>query len=88
MLVYFNNRNIIKLPNKYTTSEGFEAINQVVLDGISENMAYLVQSSKYGETNTTDTTSCCCCFRSPGPRPCPNYEVVEFQPRTLDNSAP
>ena len=26
-------------------------------------------------------------FRSPGRMPCPNYEVVEFQPRTVDNSA-
>ena len=28
-----------------------------------------------------------CCFRSPGRMPCPNYEAVEFQPRTVDNSA-
>ena len=26
--------------------------------------------------------------RSPGSMPCPNYEVVEFQPRTVDNSYP
>ena len=24
---------------------------------------------------------------SPGRMPCPNYEAVEFQPRTVDNSA-
>ena len=29
-----------------------------------------------------------CCFRSPVRMPCPNYEAVEFQPRTVDNSAP
>ena len=29
-----------------------------------------------------------CCFRSPGRMPCPNYEAVEFQPRTVENSAP
>ena len=27
-------------------------------------------------------------FRSPGRMPCPNYEAVEFQPRTVDNPAP
>ena len=27
-------------------------------------------------------------FRSPGRMPCPNYEALEFQPRTVDNSAP
>ena len=31
---------------------------------------------------------CCCCFRSPDRMPCPNYEAMEFQPRTVDNSAP
>ena len=34
------------------------------------------------------TNQCCCCFRSTGHMPCPNYEAVEFQPRTVDNSAP
>ena len=27
-------------------------------------------------------------FPSPGRMPCPNYEAVEFQPRTVDNPAP
>ena len=35
----FNNWNIITLSHKATTSEDFEDINQVVLDGISDNMA-------------------------------------------------
>ena len=34
-------------------SEAFEEIHQVLLHGISENMASLVQSGKYGAMNTT-----------------------------------
>ena len=49
----FNNCNIIKLSHKFTTSEAFEEIHQVFLHGISENMASLVQSGKYGAMNTT-----------------------------------
>ena len=55
MLGYFNNWNIIKLSHKATTSEAFEDIYQVSLDGISDNMASLVQPGKYGATDTTDT---------------------------------
>ena len=51
----FNNWNIIELSSKSTSSETFDAIHQVVLDGISENMASLVKSGKYGAINTTDT---------------------------------
>ena len=40
----FNNWNVITLSHKSTTSEAFEEINQVLLDGISDNMAPLVQS--------------------------------------------
>ena len=32
-------------------------INQVVFDGISDNMSSLVESVKYGTINTTDTTT-------------------------------
>ena len=55
VLVCFNNCNISKLSHKSTTSEAFEDICQVVLDGISENMASLVQYGKYGATKTTDS---------------------------------
>ena len=51
----FNNWNIITLSHKITTSEAFEDIHQVVLDGISENAASLVQYGNYGAINTTDT---------------------------------
>ena len=53
VLFCLKNWNIIKFSNKDTTSEDFEAINQVVLDGISENMASLVQYGKYGYMNKT-----------------------------------
>ena len=53
----FNNWNIITLSHKATTSENFEEIHQVVLDGISDNMASLFQSGKYGVINTTDTST-------------------------------
>ena len=51
----FNSWNIIKLSHKATTSEAFEDINQVLIYGIGENMATLVQYGKYGSMNTTDT---------------------------------
>ena len=35
----FNNWNIIELSSKSTSSETFDEIHQVVLDGISDNMA-------------------------------------------------
>ena len=34
-----------------------------------------------------DVTLVQCCSRSPGRMPCANYVAVEFQPRTVDNSA-
>ena len=37
--------------------EAFDEIHQVVLDGISENMASLVQSIMYGAINKDDNTS-------------------------------
>ena len=39
----YKNWNIIKLTPKSITSEAFDEIHQVVLDGIGENMASLVQ---------------------------------------------
>ena len=52
----FNNWNIFTLSHKSTKSEAFEEIHQVVLDGISENMASFFQSGKYGAMNTIDTS--------------------------------
>ena len=53
----FNNWNIIQLSSKSTSSDTFYEIHQVVLDGISDNMASLVESGKYGSINTTDTST-------------------------------
>ena len=57
VLGYFNNWNIILLSHKSTPFDAFDEIHQVVLDGISDNMASLVESVKYGAINTTDTTT-------------------------------
>ena len=51
----FNNWNIIQLSHNSTTSDAFDEIHQVVLDGISYNMASLVESGNYGAINKTDT---------------------------------
>ena len=53
----FNNRNIIQFSSKSTSSDTFDEINQVVLDGISDNMSSLVESGTYGAINTTDTST-------------------------------
>ena len=52
-----NNWNIIELLSRSNSSETFDEIHQVVLDGISDNMASLVESGKYGAINTTDTST-------------------------------
>ena len=39
----FNNCNIILLSQKSTPSDAFDEIHQFVLDGISDNMASLVE---------------------------------------------
>ena len=46
--------NIIQLSQKSTPFDAFDEIYQIVIDGISDNMASLVQSSKYGVINTAD----------------------------------
>ena len=51
----FNNRNIIKFFSKSTSSDTFDEIHQVVLDGIIDKMASLVESRTYGAINTTYT---------------------------------
>ena len=53
----FNNCYIIKLSHKARSSEYIDKINKVVLDGISYNMATLVQIGQYGTINTTDTAT-------------------------------
>ena len=53
----FKNWNIIELSSKSTSSDTFDEIHQIVLDGISDNMASLVKSGKYGAINTTDTST-------------------------------
>ena len=45
------------MSSKSTSSETFDEIHQVVLDGISDNMASLVESGKYGAINTTNTST-------------------------------
>ena len=57
VLIFFNNCNIILLSHKSTPSDAFDEIHQVVLNEISDNMALLVESVKYGAINTTDTTT-------------------------------
>ena len=53
----FNNWNIIPLSPKSTSSDTFDEIRQVVLDGISDNIASLVESVKYGAINKTDKST-------------------------------
>ena len=57
LLGSFKNCNIIQLSQKSTPSDAFDEIHQVVLDGISDNMASLVESGKYGDIKITDTTT-------------------------------
>ena len=40
----------------FLTSEYFNAVHKVVLDGISYNMASLVKLGKYGATNAAEPT--------------------------------
>ena len=53
----YNNCNIINLTQKSIPSEAFDEIHQVVLDGIIENVASLVQLGMYGAINTDETTT-------------------------------
>ena len=55
-----NNWNIIKFSQKATTSEDYEHINQVLIYGISDNMASMVQYGKYGSKNKTYTSTMGC----------------------------
>ena len=53
----YNNWNIIELTLKSTSFEEFDEIHQVVLDGIIDNMASLIQSCMYGSIITDYTTT-------------------------------
>ena len=57
LLGAFNNWNIIQFSSKSTSSDTFDEIHQVVLDGISDNMVSLVESGTYGAINTTYTST-------------------------------
>ena len=57
MLGSLNNWNIIQFTNKIKSSEEFDELHKVVLDGISENTASLVQFGKYGDINAEDPTT-------------------------------
>ena len=41
----------------WTNYEDFDTVHNVVIDGISDNMAYLVQLGRYGAINAADTTT-------------------------------
>ena len=71
----YNNLNIIHLKPKSTPFEDFDEIHQIFIDGISDNMASLVQSGKYCVINTSDTTN-------------NRYYVIKFIPEayTLQNN--
>ena len=53
----FNSSNIIQFSQKSTPYDTFDEMRQVFIDAISDNMASLVESGKYGSINTTDTTT-------------------------------
>ena len=53
----FNNWNIIQLSQKSTPSDAFDEIHQVIIYGISNNMASLVESGNHGDIKTTDTAT-------------------------------
>ena len=44
----------LNLPIIIKSSEDFDAVHKVVLDGISNNMTYLVHLVKYGAINAED----------------------------------
>ena len=48
---------MIRISQKSTSSDTFDEIHQVVIGGISDNMALLFGSGKYGAINTTETST-------------------------------
>ena len=57
MLGSFNNWNIVQFTNKATSSEDFDVLNKLFLDGICDIMASLVQLGKYCDINAADPTT-------------------------------
>ena len=57
VLVPYNNWNIIEITPKPTPFDYFDEINQVVIDGVCDNMESLVQSGIYGAINIDYTTT-------------------------------
>ena len=57
VLGVFNNCKMIQFLSKSTSSDTFDEINQVVIDGTSDNMASLFESVTYGSINTIYTTT-------------------------------
>ena len=57
MLGSFDNWNVIQSTNEKTENDDFDAVNKVVLDGISDNMSALIHNGKYGVINTADQTT-------------------------------
>ena len=57
MLGPFNNYNILKSSHKEKSSEEIDKIHHVVVCGINENMAELVQNYQYSAINTTYTST-------------------------------
>ena len=53
----FNNWNIIQFNNKRTPIEYFDALHKVFLDGISDNIASLLQLDQYDATNESYPTT-------------------------------
>ena len=53
LLVTYNNGNIIIFTNKTISFEGFVEIHKVLLDKISDNIASLVNTGRYGVISTT-----------------------------------
>ena len=53
----FNNSNIIQSINKPTSIQYFDTVPKVLIDGITDSMASLVQLGKYGATNAENSTT-------------------------------
>ena len=53
----FNNWNINTSTNKTTSSKDFDAVNKVVIGGISNNMSSLIQLGKYGAIDSVNPTT-------------------------------
>ena len=51
-MVTYNNCNTINFTNKNTSSEDFDHINNILLDDISDNMVFLVQTVDCSATDT------------------------------------